>query len=276
MFSVEMKNALPLNKTKDFFAGLNKLAGTIMERDFVKYEMQTYSSYKTKFERGLFSVNISIDNNAKINGLFVKPFKADNLPKMERSRTSLILPFSDTWNVLWGGDTKELNYHVISEAQKNAFDFLIKDKLGNTYKTNGDSNEDYYAFGREVAAPCSGEIVLVVDGVKDNVPGEMNSFDAGGNTIILKTEKLEYVVLCHFKHHSIQVKEGQKVVQGQLLGLCGNTGNSSEPHIHFHIQNIENMTQATGVKAYFDNIVVNGELKNDYSPVRNEMVGNRK
>jgi len=276
MFSTEMQNALPLNKTIEFFTGLNGQAGKISQREFIKYEMQTYASYKTKFERALFSVNISVDNNAKINGLFIKPFKADNLPKIERTHTNLILPFNDTWNVFWGGDTKELNYHIDNEAQKNAFDLLIIDKAGKSYKTDGKTNEDYYAFGKEIIAPCNGDIVLVIDGVKDNVLGQMNLFDVGGNTIILKTENNEYLVFCHFKHQSIKVKEGQKVEQGQLLGLCGNTGHSSEPHIHFHVQNVEDINQATGVKCYFKKIIVNGQLKNDYSPIKNDIIRNEK
>ena len=274
MFSVEMQSSLPIDKTIEFFTGLNNQAGKITQREFIKYEFQTYAAYKTKFERALFMVNISVDNNDRINGLFIKPFKVDNLPKIERNQTKLMLPFKDSWNVLWGGDAKELNYHVENEAQKNAFDFLIIDKSGKSYKTNGMTNEDYYAFGKKVIAPCDGEIVLVIDGVKDNTPGEMDLFDVGGNTIILKTANNEYLVFCHFKHQSIKVKEGQKVVQGQLLGLCGNTGHSSEPHIHFQIQNIEDINKATGVKCYFDKIIVNGQVKSNYSPIKNEIVGN--
>ena len=276
LYSVEMKNALPLNKSAEFFTGLNKQVGKITQKEFIKYDLQTYAVYKTKFERALFAVNISVDNNSKINGLFIKPFKDDNLPKIERSHTYLSLPFNGNWNVLWGGDTQELNYHVINEAQKNAFDFLILDKSGKSYATDGKTNEDYYAYGKEVIAPCDGEIVLVVDGVKDNIPGEMNLFDIGGNTIIIKTTNKEYLVFCHFKHQSIKVKEGEKVIQGKTLGLCGNTGHSSEPHIHFHIQNIEDINQATGAKCYFHRIIVNGQLKNDYSPIKSEIVSNEK
>ena len=58
-----------------------------------------------------------------------------------------------------GGDTKELNYHVESEAQKNAFDILILNEKGNSFKTDGKTNEDYYAFGKDLIAPCDGEVV---------------------------------------------------------------------------------------------------------------------
>lgn len=274
LFSPEMKSALPIEQTTDFLNGLKTQAGKIEKREFVKYE-QTYASYKTTFERTVFAVNISLDNNGKINGLFVKPFKEDNLPKLERNETKLILPFNGKWTVFWGGDTKELNYHLESEAQKNAFDFVITDQNGKTYKTDGQTNEDYYAFGKELIAPCNAEVVLVVDGIKDNKPGELNPIYVPGNTVILKTANGEYLFFAHFKQNSIVVKQGQKVKQGELLGLCGNSGNSSEAHLHFHIQNVEDMNKATGAKCYFDEIIVNGELKNDYSPIKGEKIKNK-
>lgn len=274
-FSPEMQTALPLDKTKEFLTGLKTQVGKITKRQFVRYE-QTYASYKTNFERALFAVNISVDNNAKINGLFVKPFKESNLSTIARNSTKLILPFKDQWTVIWGGDTKELNYHVESEAQKNAFDFVITDSKGNSYKTDGKTNEDYYAFGKELFAPCDGEVVLVVDGVKDNVPGKLNPIYIPGNTVIIKTGNNEFLFFAHFKQHSIVVKEGQKIKQGQVLGLCGNSGNSSEAHLHFHIQNVEDMNTATGVKCYFDKIQVDGQTKMDYSPIQKEKISNEK
>jgi len=275
MFSSEMKTALPLDKTKDFFSGLKDKAGKIIKKEFVKY-LVTYAVYKTNFERALFSLNISVDDNSKINGLYIKPFEPDNLPKIDRNKTKLVLPFNDAWTVFWGGDTKELNYHVVSKAQKNAFDIVIKDKTGKSYKTDGKTNEDYYAFGKEIFAPCDGIIVLVVDGVKENKPGELNPIYVPGNSVILKTMNNEYLLFAHFKHHSIKVKEGEKVKQERVLGLCGNTGNSSEPHLHFHIQNVEDMNIATGVKCYFDKIIVNGQIKNDYSPIKGDIIQNEK
>jgi len=274
LFSAEMKSALPIEKTTDFLKGLKTQAGKIEKREFIKYENGTYASYKTNFERALFSINISLDKNGKINGLFVKPFKESNLPKLERNTTEMILPFKEEWTVFWGGDTKELNYHVESEAQKNAFDIVITDKNGKSFKTDGKTNEDYYAFGKELIAPCDAEVVLSVDGIKDNIPGELNPIYIPGNTVILKTKNDEFLFFAHFKQNSIVVKQGQKVKQGELLGLCGNSGNSSEAHLHYHIQNIEDMNKATGAKSYFFEIFVNGELKKDYSPIKGEKVKN--
>ncbi len=272
-FSSEMQSALPIDKTYEFLSALKQQAGKIIKREFVKYE-QSYASYGTDFENAIFAINISIDSNSKINGLLVKPFIEAIPSTLDRNKTKLILPFNEEWTVVWGGDTKELNYHVVSVAQKNAFDLVVTNENGSSFKTDGKANGDYFAFGKEIISTCSGEIVLMVDGVKDNTPGTMNPDYLTGNTVILKTENNEYLLFAHFKKHSIVVKEGQKVKQGQLLGLCGNSGNSSEPHLHFHIQNVEDMNLATGVKCYFDKINVNGQTKLDYSPIQNEKVKN--
>ena len=74
MFADVMKETLPIDKTTEFLKGLKSQAGNITNRDFVKYENGTYASYKTTFERATLSLNISINDNSEINGLFVKPF----------------------------------------------------------------------------------------------------------------------------------------------------------------------------------------------------------
>ncbi|MDR3244828.1 MAG: peptidoglycan DD-metalloendopeptidase family protein [Prevotellaceae bacterium] len=271
-FSTEMKNALPLEQAKIFFSQQKFQSGNISGREFLKYQ-QSAAIYKTKFERGVFTLLVSIDNDSKINGFYINPFVEDNLPKPERNKTKLILPLKDgEWAVVWGGDTKEQNYHVEHRAQKNAFDFIITDEKGKSFKTNGKTNDDYYAFGKELIAPCDGEVVLVVDGVKDNVPGTLNPIYVPGNTVIVKTENNEYLFFAHFKQHSVKVKEGQKIKQGEILGLCGNSGNSTEAHLHFHIQNTEDMNIATGIKCYFDKLAVNGQPVNDYSPLKGEKI----
>ena len=112
----------------------------------------------------------------------------------------------------------------------------------------------------------------MVDGIKDNIPGILNPIYIPGNTVIIKTANGEFVFFVHFKQHSIVVKQGQKVTTGALLGLCGNSGNSSEPHLHFHLQNTEDMTKATGAKCFFDQLKVNGVLKSDYSPVKGDKI----
>ena len=269
MFSPEMNAALPLDKFSQVTAGLKAQFGVIMKIRFVRLQSAS-ALYETTFDKAVLGMTITLNPKNEIAGLLFKPYT--EAKEIVRNTTKMKLPFKGEWSVTWGGDTKEQNYHVESVAQKNAFDILIKDEQGSTHKGSGESNEDYYAFGKELYAPCDGEVVLVVDGVKDNIPGVLNPIYIPGNTVIIKTATGEYAFFAHFKQHSIVVKQGQKVTTGALLGLCGNSGNSSEPHLHFHLQNTEDMTKATGAKCFFDQLKVNGVFKSDYSPVKGDKI----
>ena len=269
MFSSEMNAALPIEKFTKVSAELKSQLGTIKKIRFIRLQ-STSALYETTFEKEVLGMTITLNPKSEIAGLLFKPYTETK--EIVRNTTKMKLPFKGEWSVVWGGDTKEQNYHVESVAQKNAFDILIKDEQGSTHKGTGEYNEDYYAFGKELYAPCDGEVVLVVDGVKDNIPGVLNPIYIPGNTVIIKTAAGEFAFFAHFKQHSIVVKQGQKVTTGSLLGLCGNSGNSSEAHLHFHLQNTEDMTKATGAKCFFDQLKVNGVLKSDYSPVKGDKI----
>ncbi len=260
LFDQNMKKAMPLEKANTFFSQNMKAdLGLIKKMEFYKYK-QTAHIYKTTFDNAVFDVLISLDAKNAINELYVSPHAFDNLPKLERNITKMILPFQEEWTVFWGGTTVEDNYHVAYKNQKGAYDLGIE-KNGKSYKGNPKKNSNYFVFGKKVIAICDASVVKVIFGVKDNVPGKLNPNQLTGNTVILKTKANEYILYAHLKEHSITVKEGQQIKQGDVLGLCGNSGNSSEPHLHLSLQNVKNMNIATGAKLYFSNIKVNGIVK---------------
>ncbi|WP_316813113.1 peptidoglycan DD-metalloendopeptidase family protein [Pedobacter heparinus] len=271
MFSASTKVALPLDKTRGFLNQLKSKYGNLTEMSFQDYQ-NGFGIYKSAFQNGLLTLSIAVNKDKEITGLYAKPYEEATQSLLKRNITAMRLPFNGAWSVFWGGDTKESNYHVVSKFQKNAFDIVIHDAAGKSFKTTGKTNEDYYAFGQPLLAPCDAEVVLAVDGVKDNVPGAVNPMYVVGNSVLLKTKNKEYILFAHFKQHSLKVKQGDQVKRGQLLGLCGNSGNSSEPHLHFHIQDAEDFNKATGVKCYFDQLKVNGAVKTDYSPVKGDRV----
>ena len=82
-FSSEMKQALPIEKTKQFLTGLKSPVGKIAKTEFVGYQQGTYATYKTNFEKVVFAVNISLDSQNLVNGLFIKPYEE---PKNTESR----------------------------------------------------------------------------------------------------------------------------------------------------------------------------------------------
>jgi len=184
------------------------------------------------------------------------------------------------WLTGWGGDTKKLNHHHDNLAQIYAFDFVMINNNKNTFKNDGKNNEDYFCFESQILAAAKGEVVQVVEGVDDNEPRYLNGYWVAGNTVIIKHSKKLFSFLAHFKQNSIKVKVGDKVKTGDLLGLCGNSGRSSEPHLHFHLQDRANTLFAKGVKCFFSQINLrkdnNNQTIKNYSPIKGDVIENLK
>jgi murein DD-endopeptidase MepM/ murein hydrolase activator NlpD len=68
----------------------------------------------------------------------------------------------------------------------------------------------------------------------------------------------EFSVIAHLQPHSLKVRLGQRVKTGQALGKVGNSGNTSEPHVHYHLQNAVDMRDADGLPAQFENLIIDG------------------
>ena len=190
-----------------------------------------------------------------------------------KTKTKLILPFKGTLLVSNGGQLPETNNHnrPADKGPQNqiyAYDFRL-DNTGNEKKL-----EDYPVFGVEVVSPGSGVIAQVVDGSFDCDPGDVDRSVGVGNMIMIDHQNGEFSLLCHFKHNSIRVKVGQNVKQGEVLGLCGNTGNTTQPHIHYNLQDNLRGHKATALPAQFEKILVNGKIKKNYEPVRFQKVAN--
>jgi murein DD-endopeptidase MepM/ murein hydrolase activator NlpD len=223
----------------------------------------------------VLDLQIALDDRDKIAGLYLKPHTPTK-PAPTKHQTELSLPFRGRWLVFWGGDTRELNYHHDTPNQRFAFDLLGVGEDGKTHRGSGKKNEDYYAFGRQVLAPADGKVIEVIEGVRDNDPGSMNSYSAVGNCVVIQHREDEVSVLAHFKQSSIKVKVGDTVKGGQVLGLCGNSGNSSEPHLHYHLQHSPIIQDGLGIKCVFQKVVVakdgKAQTRTNYSPVKGDII----
>jgi len=178
--------------------------------------------------------------------------------------------------VFWGGDTKALNPHHDVPNQRYAFDLERVDERGRTRRGESDKNEDYFGYGREVLAPGDGKVIEVIDGMHDSEPGSENPYSLVGNCVMIEHRENEFSVLCRLQAGSIQVRVGEPVKPGQPLGECGNSGISSEPHIHYHLQHSPILQDGLGIKPVFQKVVVNRdgktEIKTNYSPVKGDMI----
>ena len=271
-----MREELPLARTKSFFGGVRNKRGTVEEMGRGRIRQANTCVFPLKFSDGSdMELKVVLDRADRIAGLWIRPPTPD-LPVPERNCTALSLPFQGWWYVTWGGDTKELNRHHDVINQRYAFDFLVVDEEGSSHSGAGDKNEEYYAFGKEILPPARGRVTEVISGVHDCEPGTMNSYSALGNVVFIRHRPHEVSVLAHLKQGSIRVKAGQKVERGEVIGLCGNSGNSSEPHLHYHLQNTPRIEEATGIKCYLQNVRVRsgGETReaHSHSPERKEQV----
>jgi murein DD-endopeptidase MepM/ murein hydrolase activator NlpD len=274
-FDQTMEDFFPLEKRKPFFEDLAAQYGKIQKLEQPRLAAADQAVFVAHCEHGKLDITVWLSDDDKVIGLLFLPHKAD-IPVPEKHETKLSLPFKGKWLVVWGGDTKELNQHHDTPNQRFAFDFLGADEQGKTRKGEAHANEDYFAFGREIVAPADGIVTDVITGVRDNVPGSMNPYSALGNAVFIQHREHEVSVLAHLKLGSVQVKVGDKVQRGQVIGLCGNSGNSSEPHLHYHLQNTPIIQDGTGIKCFFQKVILlhNGKRqpKAEHSPVKGEII----
>jgi murein DD-endopeptidase MepM/ murein hydrolase activator NlpD len=278
LFNDEMRQALPADKCKAFCRDIARGNGKITKLEPPTFQSEATAVYVARCERGALKVTLTLDKQGQIAGMLFLPIVES--ANASRNQTKLQLPFKEPWLVVWGGDTEELNHHHADPTQRFAFDLIGVGADGKTHRQDTRRNEDYYAFGRELLAPADGIVTEVIDGVRDNAPGSMNPLSALGNAVFIQHSEHEVSVLAHLKQGSTKVKAGDKIARGQVIGLCGNSGNSSEPHLHYHLQNLPVIQDATGVKCYFDAVGlekdgVNKAIQN-YSPVKGDIVSPQK
>jgi len=142
------------------------------------------------------------------------------------------LPVFGEWFISQGHDGPITH----KEEWKNAWDFVKVDHELQQFKDSGDYKEDYYCFGQPVIAPADGTIEVVSDGVEDNKIGDSNLHQNWGNSVVINHGYQLFSQMSHLKNGSVQVQKGDSVKKGDVIGLCGNTGRSPYPHLHFQLQ----------------------------------------
>ena len=152
-------------------------------------------------------------------------------------------------------------------AQRFAIDYV---KLGDDSKTfTGDQlkNENYHAEGVDALAVANGTVVAVKDSIPENVPGitsravPITLETVGGNHVIIDIGGGRYAFYAHLKPGSIRVKTGDRVTRGQVVGLVGNSGNSTEPHLHFHISDRNSPLGSEGLPYRHDSFEIVGRCR---------------
>jgi hypothetical protein len=167
----------------------------------------------------------------------------------------LAFPFTGgTYYIGQGGSATSINNHYADQSQRYALDIVALNGFGaRAAGVLPENLADYAVYDREVKSPCTGVAISTHDGIKDNRVFETNTEEPAGNHIILACGTAR-VLLAHLREGTITVQGGEIVTKGETLGRVGNSGNSSEPHLHMHayLGGTLDYTTGHGVPMTFD------------------------
>jgi murein DD-endopeptidase len=143
-------------------------------------------------------------------------------------------------------------------AQRFAVDWVQFGKDGKLYHDDPQENSNWYCHGAQVLAVAEGIVSEVQDGIIENTPHsgkmatEINLQSAPGNYVILDLGNEHFALYAHLIPGSLKVKPGDHVKCGQALAGLGNSGNSTCPHLHFHLGNSKIALGMQGMPYHFE------------------------
>lgn len=211
---------------------------------------------------GPVSLRFAFDTDGRIAGFDIDYASggqeaAENPNSDLTPETRLRLPFEGQYLVQWGGRLPPQNRYAVDPRQQFGYDFVLVEN-GSLHRGSGFANEDYYCFGKAVLAPADGSVFVISDGQSDNQPGQISRDNEYGNFVVLSHGAGEFSFLTNLRQGSIAVVEGQVLEAGEKVGECGNSGASSIPHVHIHLQDAADPLYAFGIPARFSNYAVAG------------------
>ncbi|MCG7377288.1 M23 family metallopeptidase [Paenibacillus sp. ACRSA] len=229
--SPELKEVVSLEEFKS--SADSFLQGVTTLDQVVDAEMNNLTERVWKDATGTKAIRAYFSEK-QIEGLSIHALKPHEDTDNKFTQTEFQFPMKGDWFVFWGGNDVLSNYHYEHETQRYALD-IVRTKDSFSYQDDPTKNENYYAFGEPLYAAADGTVVEIKNDLPDNTPGVMNAEEPAGNFVVIDHGNEEYSITAHLKEGSVAVKKGGKVKQGDLIGELGNSGNSSEAHLHFQV-----------------------------------------
>lgn len=216
-------------------------------------------------------VQWGLDQTRKIADFFIRPAEPAASVVYE-TKTELHLPFEGEWYVTAGGRTLEQNQHSLDYSNRFAYDLYAAEEFERAEPRR--RNEDFATWGEPILAPASGTVAAVRDGIADNVPGETNDDPTVpmGNFVSIDHGNGEFSVLGHLQVGSIRVAVGDRVRRGQVVGLAGNSGNSTGVHLHYNLQDRLEPNRGRGLPAQTHEYIADGLLVTRGEPVKGQLI----
>jgi murein DD-endopeptidase MepM/ murein hydrolase activator NlpD len=156
-----------------------------------------------------------------------------------------------------------------------AIDWIKLDDQGRMYVGDNTKNESYFGYGQKILSVSDGIVVEAIDGVPDQIPNHLvpptDINGLAGNHVYVAIGDGNYAIYGHMKPGSVAVAVGQHVRNGQLLGLLGNSGSSTAPHLHFQISDAGSVTNSNGLPYVFDQMRYRASLVGPIFPTVDDM-----
>ena len=152
-------------------------------------------------------------------------------------------------------------------AQRFAVDWEQLDSSGRFVKRGGDPSKpaDYTIYGQRALAAADATVTHVIDGLDEQTPGALPAGitlpQADGNSVVAKLDGGLYMLYAHLQSGSLKVKQGDSIKRGDVIGLVGNSGNTSAPHLHFHVMDGPSPLTSEGVPYVIDSFATRGRLR---------------
>lgn len=196
---------------------------------------------------------------------------------MFQSAIEYDFPLRGTWYI--GASGTLHSHHRWAAMEEFALDILQVAERSKSYKTTGLTSQDYFAFGQDVIAVADGTVVEAADKYADDdakLKQENETYDqydqriqseqmqslaqdpytVAGNYIVIRHNDSEYSMYAHLKKGSVKIKKGDVIRRGQVIASVGNTGSSTEPHLHFQLQDSSDPLRSRALPVRFRNAVV--------------------
>jgi hypothetical protein len=157
------------------------------------------------------------------------------------------------------------------DAQRFAIDWIRVDADGQAVTGDPSEVSNWVGYGAKVMAVADGVVVASLDDLEDQTPGSLpdpstiNLKNVDGNYVVIDHGDGLYSFYAHLQPGSVAVEVGDEVRAGDRLGLLGNTGNTSAPHLHFHIIGGASPVASDGFPYVFDSFLLAGTVDSDAS-----------
>jgi urea transporter/murein DD-endopeptidase MepM/ murein hydrolase activator NlpD len=171
---------------------------------------------------------------------FISGTPEENLAyyRTRRSRFQWLYPVAFTLPVrgVWSCTQAIDGAFTHQGSWRHAFDLEVRDADGHLAREGGTLVEHFHCWRLPVLAAADGTVIAVESGVADNAVGAIDVERNWGNHVLVQHAAGLYSLVAHLSRGSVKVVPGQLVRRGEVLGLCGSSGRSPRPHLHFHLQ----------------------------------------